>query len=263
MLKFSACIEMMYQDIPFMDRFALAAKCGVQANEIWGFARHDIEELRRSVDSSGVPLASMCVGTKDEALAAEYAAKALLCSDSGETLYKIAVDSVKFAKQLGAKSLIITTGNERNDITHFEQHANVVLALKAAAPVFEDAGITAVLEPLNILVNHRGYFLSSTYEAFAIIREVASPYVKLLYDIYHQQITDGNLIANITENIELIGHFHCADNPGRMEPGTGEINYKNIFAAIEKTAYSGYVGLEYAPSIDSSQALINVLNLAK
>jgi hydroxypyruvate isomerase len=204
----------------------------------------------------------MCIGSKDRALAAEFGKRALLCTDSGEVLAKVVAESIEAAKFLGVPALIITTGQERDDISHTEQHQNVVNALRMAAPLFEKSGIIAVLEPLNIICDHKGYFLSSGYEAFDIIREVNSPSIKLLYDIYHQQITEGNLIPNIRNNINLIGHFHVADNPGRHEPGTGEINYKNVFTAIDELGYQGYIGLEYSPTIDAERSLANTLSLA-
>jgi hydroxypyruvate isomerase len=111
-------------------------------------------------------------------------------------------------------------------------------------------------------VNHKGYYLATSAEGFEVIREVGSPAVKLLFDIYHQQITEGNLIANIRAGIDLIGHFHTADNPGRNELGTGEINYRNVFKAIEETGYQGF-GLEYAPIADPAETLKGALALAR
>ena len=124
--------------------------------------------------------------------------------------------------------------------------------------MFEEAGVTLVLEPLNVLTNHMGYFLDSSYEAFAIIEEVGSPAVKLLFDVYHQQISNGNLIDTIKKFGHLVGHYHIADVPGRNEPGTGEINYPNVFRAIDATGYQAYVGMEYrslAPSADTFAAV--------
>jgi hydroxypyruvate isomerase len=152
-------------------------------------------------------------------------------------------------------------GQEIPEKPRHEQRANIVAALKAGAPIAEEAGVTLVLEPLNVLVNHKGYYLATSAEAFDILREVDSPNVKLLFDIYHQQITEGNLIANITANIGLIGHFHAADNPGRNELGTGEINYANVFKAIAATGYAGYVGLEYLPLADPAETLRGALRL--
>ncbi|MCL2300688.1 MAG: TIM barrel protein, partial [Firmicutes bacterium] len=134
--------------------------------------------------------------------------------------------------------------NERSDVSRQVQHANVVAALKAALPVIKGTGIQLVLEPLNVLVNHKGYYLTSTAEGAQIVKEVGSPQVRLLYDVYHQQITEGNLIETIQKYIGVIGHIHTGDVPGRKEPGTGEINYRNVFKAIAETGYDGYVVFE-------------------
>jgi len=122
-----------------------------------------------------------------------------------------------------------------------------------------------VIEPLNVLVDHPGYYLTTSAEGFEILDEVDSPNVKLLYDIYHQQVTEGNLIATITSHIAQIAHFHVADVPGRHEPGTGEINWVNVLRAIDEAGYAGYVGLEYMPtgatveSLEYIKAVVNGL----
>ena len=165
------------------------------------------------------------------------------------------------AERLDCRCLIATTGNELAGIPRSAQREAVVLALRAAAPLCEAAGVTLVLEPLNVLVDHRGYFLPGSAEAFAILDEVGSPAVKLLYDVYHQQITEGNLISTITANVGKIGHVHVADVPGRHEPGTGEINYANVLRALDAAGYGGYVGLEYLPRADAAETLQAVKSL--
>jgi hydroxypyruvate isomerase len=122
--------------------------------------------------------------------------------------------------------------------------------LKEAAPLLEDAGITLVIEPLNELVDHAGYYLVRSDEAFELVDEVGSDAVKVVFDIYHQQISEGHLIRNITEHIDRIGHFHAAGNPGRHELTCGEIHYPLIFEAIQGGTFDGYVGLEYWPVAD-------------
>ena len=128
-----------------------------------------------------------------------------------------------------------------------KQRQSLIEGLKEAAPIVEAAGITLVIEPLNELVDHQGYFLIRSKEAFEIINEVGSPNIKVIFDIYHQQISEGNLISNIVNNIDNIGHFHAAGNPGRHELQRGEINYPEVFMSIKETGYRGYVGLEYWP----------------
>ncbi len=260
-LKFSPCIEMMFNQVDFYDRFKLVKDAGLSAAEFWGYADRDLGRVKAIIDELGMVVSSMCLGTRDKELADEYGKRMLLCEDSGDYMYKVVKESIENARALGVQKLIITAGQERNDITHAEQHSHIVRALKKAAPLFEDAGIIGVLEPLNILCNHRGYFLSSGYEAFGIISEVDSPNIKVLYDIYHQQITEGNLSDNITKFFKYIGHFHVADVPGRHEPGTGEINYRHIFKLIDGLGYDGYVGLEYSPTKDSAETVKQVLAL--
>jgi hydroxypyruvate isomerase len=129
------------------------------------------------------------------------------------------------------------------------------------APDAEEAGVTLVLEPLNTAVDHPGYYLTSTAEGIEIVEEVGSPSVQLLYDVYHQQITEGNVIDTITDHVEHIGHIHIADVPGRHEPGTGELNYANVFDAIDDADYEGYVGCEFSPTGDPDAAMADVLEL--
>jgi hydroxypyruvate isomerase len=113
-----------------------------------------------------------------------------------------------------------------------------------------------VVEPLNVHVDHAGNYLDSSAEAADIVRKIDSPNFKLLYDVYHMQIMEGNIIANITKNIDIIGHFHSAGVPGRHELNIGELNYLNIVKQIDALGYKGKFGLEYSPSgADSSASL--------
>lgn len=124
--------------------------------------------------------------------------------------------------------------------------------------MLEGSGVTLVIEPLNELIDHAGYYLIRSDEAFQIIDEVGSPAVKVVFDIYHQQISEGQLIANITANTSKIAHFHAAGNPGRHELTRGELNYPSIFAAIHETDFDGFVGLEYWPVDDPVSGLREV-----
>jgi len=129
------------------------------------------------------------------------------------------------------------------------QRANIVESLRWAAEIVQNTNLTLVVEPLNNLTDHPGYFLARSDEAYEIMKAVASPRIKILFDIYHQQITEGNLIDNIRAFYDEIGYFQLADVPGRHEPGTGEINYRNVFKAIYELNYKGILGLELSASI--------------
>jgi hydroxypyruvate isomerase len=157
------------------------------------------------------------------------------------------VESIAVAKRLHCTKLISQVGQALEGVSREAQTQSLIEGLRACVPILEKEGVTLLIEPLNTRVNHQGYFLASSEEAFHIINEVGSPFVKVLFDIYHQQITEGNVIANIRENIGLIGHFHAAGNPGRHELDNGELNYEQIFKAIDETGFEGHMGLEYFP----------------
>ena len=170
------------------------------------------------------------------------------------------------ASGLGCRRLVVLTGFERQGIGRSEQMDSCVAGLQAAVPLLEDAGMTAVIEPINTLVTRPGYFLAGAREGFEMLRRVDSPRVKLLFDIYHVQVTDGNLILQIRQNIDRIGHFQIGDHPGRMQPGTGEIDHRNVLRAIYELQndgrYDGFASLEYHPSVPLRQTMAEVRRLA-
>ena len=175
--------------------------------------------------------------------------------------------SVEAAKKINTQRLVVLTGNELGGMPRSEQMANAVAALREAAPILEKNGITAVVEILNTYVDHAGYFLYYVRDGAELVDRVGSPNVKLLFDIYHTQIMEGNLISNIRAHVGRIGHFHVGDVPGRHEPGTGEINFRNVFQAIYELGdrFQGYVGLEYgrvAPLEENLAALRKLANFA-
>jgi len=175
--------------------------------------------------------------------------------------------SIEAAKKVDCKRLVVLTGNELGGMPRSEQMANAVSLLREAAPILEKNRMTAVVEVLNTYVDHAGYFLYYVRDGAELVDRVGSPNVKILFDIYHVQIMEGNLINSIRENIDRIGHFHVGDVPGRHEPGTGEINYRNVFKAIYELddRFPGYVALEYgrvAPLEENLAAVRKLANFA-
>lgn len=170
------------------------------------------------------------------------------------------------AASLACRRLVVLTGFEREGVPRSKQLDSCVAGLRAAVPILEEADLDIVVEPINTLVTRPGFFLAGAREAFRLLRRVDSPHVKLLFDIYHVQVTDGDLIPQILDNIDLIGHFQIGDHPGRMQPGTGEINYRNVFRAIydlqEAGRYNGFSALEYHPSVPLPQTMAEVRELA-
>jgi len=245
MAKISVCIEMVFGEVDFYDRPAKVAQAGFKAVEFWGTGNKDLDRLRVACQEAGVQVAGF-VGLPGVTLVEKT---------PSDTLLDSMAQSAAEAEKLGTNTLIVTVGNEREGISREEQLTNIVENLKVVAPSAQRAGLKLAVEPLNTLVDHKGYFLDSTAEARQIVERVASPAVGILYDVYHMQIMEGNLIETIRANIDIIHHVHIADVPGRHEPGSGEINYRNVLKAIDEAGYKGYCGLEFRPS-DSSEAAL-------
>ena len=167
--------------------------------------------------------------------------------DKREEFLKEIRESVEVAKRVNAKWMTVVPGHRdlRKDIGY--QTANVVESLKRAAEILEPHGLIMVLEPLNFR-DHPGLFLKESPQAYEVCKAVRSPSCKILYDIYHQQIQEGNLIPNIDASWDEIAYFQIGDNPGRKEPTTGEINYLNVFRHIHEKGFKGVMGMEHGNS---------------
>lgn len=157
-------------------------------------------------------------------------------------------NAITVAKRVKAKWMTVVPGHRDLRLSMGYQTANVVETLKQAAALLEPHGLVLVLEPLNFR-NHPGLFLTESPQAYEICKAVDSPSCKILFDIYHQQIQEGNLIPNIASCWDEIAYFQIGDNPGRNEPTTGEINYKNIFKLIYDKGYEGILGMEHGNSL--------------
>lgn len=234
-MKISVCIEAVYNGRDFIESMKEVSSLGVKAFEFWTWWDKDLGAIKKAKEELNLEVATFCtkfVSLVDPAKREEY--------------IKGLKESIEAAKFLGCRTLISQTGNDTGMPREF-QRQSMIDGLKACAPMLEEAGVTLVLEPLNLYVDHPGYYLYSSAEGFEIVEKVASSNVKLLFDIYHQQIMEGNLIRNITSNIDKIGHFHAAGNPGRQELYFGEINYNEVFKVIDAAGYKGYIGFEYFP----------------
>jgi len=170
--------------------------------------------------------------------------------------------SVEVAKRVKAKWMTVVPGHVdlRQDMNYQTQH--VVETLKQASAILEPHGLIMVLEPLNFR-DHPGLFLTESPQAYQICKAVNSPSCKILFDIYHQQIQEGNLIPNIEKCWDEIAYFQIGDNPGRKEPTTGEINYKNVFKYIHSKGFKGILGMEHGNSISGEAGEKAVLNAYK
>jgi len=243
-MKLSVCLDAVFRGRDFLESMKQVKDLGINAIEFWAWWNKDLDGIQKLKDTLGLEIATFCtrmISLVDHSVRDEY--------------LRGLEESIQVAQRLNCKKLITQVGNELPSVSREKQHQALVDGLKECVPLLEKANITLLVEPLNILVDHKGYYLFSSDEAFQIIDEVNSPYVKVLYDIYHQQIMEGHLIYRITHNIDKIGHFHAAGNPGRHELTIGEIHYKNVIDAIKNTGYTGYFGLEYRPVKDPVQGL--------
>ncbi len=167
-------------------------------------------------------------------------------------------DAVEVAKRVNAKWMTVVPGQVDLRLHKSYQTANVIETLKRASAILEPHNLTMVLEPLNFM-NHPGLFLAESPQAYQICEAVDSPACKILFDIYHQQIQEGNLIPNIEACWEEIAYFQIGDNPGRNEPTSGEINYKNVFKYIHSQGFDGILGMEHGNSIPGKEGELQVI----
>ncbi|TWT78260.1 Hydroxypyruvate isomerase [Posidoniimonas polymericola] len=215
------------------------------------------EKLAKAMDRLG-----MTMGVFVAYGIGSFGKKSFTSDDAGmkEEVLKEITESVEVAKRVNAKWMTVVPGAFDNHLEEGYQTANCIELLKRCSEILEPHGMVMVLEPLNWWANHPGLFLRETPQAFNICRAVGSPSCKILFDIYHQQIQEGNLIPNIDRAWSEIGYFQCGDNPGRKEPGTGEINYNNVFKHLYEKGFEGVMGMEHGKSIggaEGDQALID------
>lgn len=233
---------MMFSQLDFYERFAAAKVVGATAVEFWKWTDKDIDRVCKELEKNNLSFSIFNIDSDDEALSYDLS-RGVLNQGRKEELKKALEESIPVYKKLNANGMIVLIG-ETLDIPYDEQINNIVECLEYVKPVAKENDITLLVEPLND-IDRKNYFLPRSKEVFQILKKVDSPNIKLLFDIYHEQLMNGNLINSINDNIDLIGHFHVADAPGRHEPGTGEINYPNVLNAIEATGYNRYIGLEY------------------
>ena len=249
-MEYSVCVSAVYAGVPVPEAIHRVKAAGYGAFEFWSWWDQDIDAVDEARRRAGLRTAAFC--TRFSALNDP--------SRRGEYLEGLRA-SIEVAKRLECPVLISQVGGEIKDVPRQKQHESIVEGLRACAPMLEDAGVTLAVEPLNTLVNHKGYYLYSSSEGFEIVNEAGSPNVKLLFDVYHQQVTEGNIISNLTGNISSVAHVHIAGNPGRHEPyENSELSYPTVLKALRGAGYEGHVGLEYLPLRDPDESLKTLLD---
>jgi hydroxypyruvate isomerase len=253
---------MLFIELPLPERIRKAAELGYDAVEFWTWDDKDLEAIRRAAQEAGIAIRCFQANRGGT----------LIHPDHRPRLIRGVRESIATANEMDVDALFLLTdelGEDRSvrqtfpELPEEAKRQSVVAGLWALADMAEEAGVTLLLEALNSKVDHPGYWLDSAEVGLGLVREVGSPNLRFLFDIYHVQIMEGNLIARLSDNVEIIGHVHVADVPGRHQPGTGEINYRNVLTALRRAGYMGYVGMEFVPTVPAEQAAAEALALVK
>ncbi len=251
MPKFAANLTMTFNEVDFMDRFEAAAKAGFKGVEYLFPYPYGKEQLAEQLDHNGLTqvLHNLPPGDWD----AGDRGNACLPGRVGE--FQDGVGSaIEYATALGCKQINCLAGIPPEGASPDELRETFVSNLRYAAQELDKAGIRLLIEPINTR-DISGFYLTHTAQALSIIDEVGSVNLYLQYDVYHMQIMEGDFTRTIEANLDVIRHLQIADNPGRNEPGTGEINYPFLFDALDKMGYDGWVGCEYKPLTTTTDGL--------
>src|SRR5712692_6006426 len=236
-----------YRDLPFSQRLEKVAEAGYHAvelvEEFKNWKKEDFAEARRKKRELGIEFD----GTTGVWVP-------LADSSKREAFLKSLREFIPTMRELECTRLIMQTGDKIPGLSPAEMQANCIETLKRGADIAAENNIELLIENIDPEENPK-YFLTASAEGFEIVRSVGNPHVKFLYDFFHEQIAEGNLIAKLEKNIDLVGLVHVADVPGRHEPGTGEINYSNIFRKLGDLGYSRFVAMEFVPKGEPASAL--------
>lgn len=248
-MKLSVCTDAVFENRPLREACEEVLRLGYDTIEFWLYKDKDLDELVSIQKETGLKVAAICTDFIS-----------LTVPEKREEYRQALSQTIQAAKKLGCKVIISQTGAEEPWSREL-QHESIVEGLRSFVPMLEENDVTLAFEPLNIRVDHAGYYLTSSDECAQIIDKVGSKNVKMLFDIYHQQITEGDIIRRIRRYISYIAHFHTAGNPGRHELYNSELDYARVFREIEALGYEGYVGLEYFPTEPIEKGLSHALSI--
>lgn len=251
MLTFAPNLSLLYTEYPFLERFAQAKQAGFRFVEFlfpYDFTPEEIHEALEVHELTPV-LFNSSPGDFQKG-------ERGYCNhpQQQEAFRRTVVQALEYATYLGVKRIHLMTGNRVPGLDRNSQLQTLFENLAWAAPQAADAGVTLLIEPLNP-IDQPYYFVNSIAFGMEIVRGVNHPNVRLQFDVYHAQMSQGNLIQTMSTLLPFIEHIQISDVPGRHEPGSGEINYPAIFATLEQLGYTGYIGLEYHPVGDTTKSL--------
>ena len=247
-MKKSICIEKIFLEVPFYERFKLVKDAGFDYVEFWTWEEKDLDKVVALLKEHHLQVASI---SGDKIFS-------LIINEERRQYLDYLAKSVQVALRLDCKHIVVHSngidkGKVTNDgatLSYAKKVASMTRTLGEAARLAEQAGVTLVLEAVNTY-SMPGYFLNTTVEAGDIVRVVGSPHLKILYDIWHMQQMEGNMVHYLTQYIDVLGYVHIGDAPERHEPGTGEINFERIKRTLATLGYEGVFGFELVPSESS------------
>jgi hydroxypyruvate isomerase len=251
MPKFAANLTMLFNEVAFLDRFEAARRAGFAGVEYLFPYEYDPAEIKRRLDAHGLtqvlhnlPAGNWSAGERG-----------IACHPDRLTEFEEGVTrAIQYATALGCTQLNCLAGIAPPGIDPGRARATLVANLHGAARRLQDAGIRLLIEPINTR-DIPGFFLRTTAQAMELMAEVGSANLFLQYDVYHMQIMEGDLATTIQTHLDRIAHMQIADNPGRHEPGTGEINYAFLFDFVDRIGYAGWIGCEYKPAAGTEPGL--------
>jgi hydroxypyruvate isomerase len=249
MVRFCANLSMLFAEVPFLERFGRAKAAGFDAVEFQFPYEFKADDIRAELDRHGLQLILFNFPAGDFA-----AGDRGLASDPGrvEEFQGSMAKAMDYARVLKPAKLNCMAGKSLEGVDHAIQWSTLIGNLTTAADLAAAEGIMLVTEPLNPH-DAPGFFLPTPGDGFRAVMDAAHPNLRVEYDLYHAQRTEGNLVETIRANIGAIGHIQLADAPDRHEPGTGEIEWAPVFAAIDSAGYRDWIGLEYKPSTERTE----------
>lgn len=236
--RFAVNVEMWFTALPFLDRVRQAAALGFPAIEFWPYQGKDLDKLTLLCQELNLAIAQFTA----------WGFEPGMNNPMNEDRFVATIEEAcQVAHRLQCSKMCVVAGNNQPGMTQEQMLAQVVKALKRAAPIAEREKVMLILEPMNGRVDHPGHCLYGSPDAVRICRAVDSPYVKINWDLYHMQITEGDLCGRLRDGFDQVGYLQLADHPGRYEPGTGEIHYNRVLKEAYDLGYRDFVGLECRP----------------
>lgn len=262
-MKYGYCLEMLYNKVPFIERLQMAKKDGITTIEFWDWRDKDLNAMQKELHRLNMSVCNIS-GNRNFGM--------IDPAERNDFINEV-IETASVAKKIGCPTLMLLVQSLEEDgggrvssvkLLNQEIEDNIIDCGQELGRLADKFDLNMVIEPLNTVLDHPRYELNSSSMAFKVIKAINHPRVKVLYDIYHMAMQDEDIMSDIENNLLEIGHFHVADKPGRNEPGTGDIDYPQIIALLEKLNYQKIIGFELEPSNgDTHRAIKRIAEIFK